>query len=149
MSTGSELNFFTERYPNGLGWLRAQFPSGTKLLRVYKSPNYLPHPLAPQRMAAVLPNVRLVLLLREPIERARSAWSMGVERGKEPRSFARAVGDELGPAAACLEHAPALGAPPAICLWAVFYPSFLTSTDPKVCTATVAPTAYRICSITL
>lgn len=86
-------------------------------------------------MAAVLPNVRLVLLLREPIDRARSAWSMGVERGKESRSFAQAVGEQLGPAVACLEHAPVLNLPGAMCLWAVFWPSFLTSTDPKVADA--------------
>ena len=60
------------------------------------------HPLAASRMKALLPNVKLVLLLREPVSRAQSAWRMAVERGKEPRSFAQALSQQLEPAARCL-----------------------------------------------
>lgn len=64
-------------YQNGLGWLRGQFGTDPLLLRGYKSPNYMPHPLVPFRMASVLPRVKLVVLLREPVSRAVSGHSMG------------------------------------------------------------------------
>ena len=68
-SKREELNFFTERYQNGIGWLRKEFSKDPSKLRGYKSPNYLPHPLAPFRIQAMLPNIKLVLLLREPVSR--------------------------------------------------------------------------------
>ena len=94
-SRNEELNFFTERYQQGLDWLREQFPKGEHLKRGYKSPNYLPHPLAPQRMSLLLPTVKLVVLLREPISRARSGWQMAVGFGKERRSFEAAASEEI------------------------------------------------------
>ncbi len=49
------------------------------------------HPLAAQRMAADLPEVRLVALLRDPVERAYSAHAHERARGFEHESFARAI----------------------------------------------------------
>ena len=59
------------------------------------SPYYLFHPLAAERIARDLPDVRLVVLLRDPVERAYSAYTHERARGFETETFARAL--ELEP----------------------------------------------------
>jgi hypothetical protein len=62
-----------------------------------KSPFYLASAVAPARMRSVVPDARLVCLLREPAARAVSHWGLRSWKGVETRSFAEAVADELGP----------------------------------------------------
>jgi hypothetical protein len=47
------------------------------------------------RIAAALPNIRLIALLRDPIERAASQYRMSVRRGWEQRTFEQAIVDLL------------------------------------------------------
>ena len=73
MSTPKELNFFiTERnYPRGLEWYSRHFDA-TARCRGEASPNYTAYPQhlgVPERIAAVVPDVRLVYIVRDPIER--------------------------------------------------------------------------------
>jgi hypothetical protein len=53
--------------------------------------------LIAERIAAALPDVRLIALLRDPIERAISQYRMAVRRGQESRSFDAAVEELLQP----------------------------------------------------
>jgi len=50
-----------------------------------------------ERISCELPRVRLIALLRDPIERAASHYRMSVRRGWEERSFEAAVADQLDP----------------------------------------------------
>lgn len=50
-----------------------------------------------RRIADALPDVRLVAMLRDPIERAHSHYRMSVRRGSEHRSFEAAVVEQLTP----------------------------------------------------
>ena len=63
-------------YKNGLDWYRTLFPekrdSAEKSFEA--TPFYLFHPLAAERIAAALPNVKLIFLLRNPVERAISHY---------------------------------------------------------------------------
>ena len=73
MSTPKELNFFiAERnYPRGLEWYSRHFDA-TARCRGEASPNYTAYPQhlgVPERIAAVVPDVRLVYIVRDPIER--------------------------------------------------------------------------------
>jgi hypothetical protein len=45
------------------------------------TPGYIYHPLAPRRMAALLPTVRVLFLLRDPAQRARSDHAMWTRQG--------------------------------------------------------------------
>jgi len=59
------------------------------------SPTYLYHPKAPERIEKYLPNVKMVAVLRNPVDRAYSEYLMAVRDGIETaRSFAEAL--ELG-----------------------------------------------------
>jgi hypothetical protein len=60
------------------------------------SPYYLFHPLAAERIAAALPGVKVVAMLRDPVERAYSHWVHETERGFEQLSFEDAIEAEPG-----------------------------------------------------
>ena len=77
-----ELHFFDGRYSCGEAWYCAQFPrfqDGAAVLRGEASPNYFSDPPTPQRLAALMPSARLVVLLRDPLKRAIS-WVQHLQR---------------------------------------------------------------------
>ena len=97
-----ELHFFDLHHHRGVRWYRAQFPLRSTLRRMSRqgpgpgvtgeaSPYYLAHPLAPVRAHELVPNARLVALLRNPTDRAYSHWRYRVGRGGEHLSFLDAV----------------------------------------------------------
>ena len=68
-----ELHFFNGAWEQGEEWYRAQFPQflhGSGILRGEATPNYFLDPRVPARLAAVAPRARLILLLRDPLQRA-------------------------------------------------------------------------------
>ena len=90
-----EIKFFDIHYRQGLGWYRAHFPTRFKMrpgrLTGEATPYYIFHPTAPNRIAAVLPNVRLITLLRNPVDRAYSHFNHMVRVGRESLSFEEAI----------------------------------------------------------
>jgi hypothetical protein len=52
------------------------------------------HPLAAGRVRALMPEVKLIVLLRDPVERAYSHWKERRGEGCEPLSFAGALAAE-------------------------------------------------------
>lgn len=101
------VHYFDMAYHRPMSWYRAHFPTrrraaaaaaslGTRVVTGESSPYYMWHPLAPERIAADLPGVRLVAMLRDPVDRAYSAHAHEVARGFETEPFERAV--ELEPA---------------------------------------------------
>ena len=100
-ATKKEIHFFdTQKYAKkGLDWYREQFPSpkiknGAKVLTGEASPYYMFHPLVPRRVAECLPDVRLIALLRNPIDRAYSDYQHKVRQGNEELSFEDAIDAE-------------------------------------------------------
>jgi hypothetical protein len=100
------VHYFDTGYPNGQSWYQAHFPLRLTAARVTRrthepaltfesSPYYSFHPLAATRIAHDLPDVRIIVLLRDPVERAYSAYTHELARGFETESFARAL--ELEP----------------------------------------------------
>ena len=55
------------------------------------STGYLADPVVPERLAAARPDVKVVVILRDPVLRAFSAWKMWRRAGFEPLSFADAL----------------------------------------------------------
>jgi hypothetical protein len=92
---GKELHYFDFHYARGPRFYRGRFPYKHRLRRgqltLDATPYYLVHPLVPQRAAQLLPNVKLIALLRNPIERAFSHYQHEVRGGREPLSFAEAI----------------------------------------------------------
>jgi len=59
------------------------------------STRYLANARTPARIHAMIPDARLIAVLRNPVERAFSAYSTRVFEGTEPATFADAIADEL------------------------------------------------------
>jgi Sulfotransferase domain len=93
-----ELHFFDhpERFDNGAEWYRRCFPrsgwkNGRRSITGEATPSYLFDPPVAKRMAGVLPQARLIALLRNPVDRAYSHYQMQVKRGTEPSTFEQAI----------------------------------------------------------
>jgi hypothetical protein len=97
-SLRKEVHYFDFNYDRGLKWYRAHFPYTHQLRRgtltLDASPYYQVHPLVPQRAAELLPGVKLVALLRNPVDRALSHYQHEVRGGRETLSFAEAIEKE-------------------------------------------------------
>jgi sulfotransferase family protein len=93
-----EVHYFDFHHDRGVQWYRGRFPYSHRLRRgsltLDASPYYLVHPLVPQRAAQLLPEVKLIALLRNPVDRALSHYQHEVRGGREPLSFAEAIEKE-------------------------------------------------------
>ena len=71
----NEMHFFTLKYENGLEWYRDQMPySCYGQIVIEKSPDYFVNEDVPRRVFRMNPNIRLLLIVRDPIQRAISAY---------------------------------------------------------------------------
>lgn len=90
-----EVHFFDggldpiwDKYADGERLYRSYFPLRTvaqkkSALCFEASPDYIFNPLAAERMAAMMPKLKLVVLLRDPVERAISHYFHELRRGRE------------------------------------------------------------------
>lgn len=70
-----ELHFFSLHYALGEDWYRQHFAVAGTGKRIGEiTPYYMFHPAVPGRIHALLPRARLVVLLRDPVERALSQY---------------------------------------------------------------------------
>jgi sulfotransferase family protein len=97
--TTKELHFFDLNYGQGLAWYREQFPLRVELARkqaitLEASPYYVFHPHALRRIKHLLPAVKIIVLLRNPVDRAVSHYFHEVEYGAEKLPMADAFREE-------------------------------------------------------
>nr|WP_306270259.1 sulfotransferase domain-containing protein [Ornithinimicrobium sp. HY1793] len=91
------VNYFDINYHRGPAWYAGHFPlrrtanrrvpPGTQPVVFEASGYYMFHPLALERAVRDLPDVKLVAMLRDPAERAFSAWKHETARGYETEPF--------------------------------------------------------------
>jgi hypothetical protein len=99
-----EVHFFDVNFDQGLGWYRAYFPSYRRKSVIQRqrgrcvtgeaSPYYLFHPRVPRRVKAVLADVKLIALLRNPVDRAFSHYHHELRAGREHLTFEAAIARE-------------------------------------------------------
>jgi len=97
------VHYFDTSYDRGLAWYKAHFPLVRSAERVSErygvaaqtfesSPYYMYHPQAAARIALDLPGARLLVLVRDPVERAYSQHHHEVARGfEQERDFGNAI----------------------------------------------------------
>ena len=100
MSSIKEVQFFQD--PNGTEWLdhyKSLFDSRAKVTGE-ASPLYtrLPIPGIPQRMAALVPDAKLIYMVRDPIERAISWYIEERQHDAERRTIGEVFADPADPA---------------------------------------------------
>lgn len=104
-SLRKEVGYFTRFYGQPETWYRSHFPlqlrrhlarsaRGHDLVAFEATPDYLLHPLAPERAHRLLPDARIVVLLRDPVERAFSHYGHMVRLGYETLPFEEALARE-------------------------------------------------------
>lgn len=90
-----ETHFFRDedKFSNGLDWYMGQFKSIDAHTRVIGEvdPEYMYFPECAGRISSVVRAPKLIIILREPLSRARSHYQMSVRRGYESLSFADAL----------------------------------------------------------
>jgi len=98
VSKVKEIHFFDYNFSKGINWYKNQFPTKKifkKELTGEASPYYIFHPLVPERIYNSFPNVKLIVMLRNPIDRAYSHFNMQKKRKIESySSFNEAINME-------------------------------------------------------
>ena len=103
-----EIHFFDNYYGVynlGVGWYRGHFPfnifshlktntQNPRFITGEATPYYMFHPLCPLRIKEALPDVKLIAILRNPVERAYSHYQHSVREGYETMSFKEALEKE-------------------------------------------------------
>jgi hypothetical protein len=92
-----EVSYFDRHYARGEAWYRGNFPNRARTrgkLVGEASPSYLFHPLGPRRVKELVPQARLVALVRNPIDRALSHYNHELALGRESLSFEEALAAE-------------------------------------------------------
>jgi hypothetical protein len=98
------IHYFDTNYDEGFDWYRGHFPTrlarslkerrGGTLLTGEASPYYMFHPLVPERIGKELPDAKVIVLVRDPADRAYSHYLHEVRRGFEDLSFEDALDHE-------------------------------------------------------
>ena len=97
-----EIGFFELNYHKGISWYKLFFPTffskyqikkefRNKLITGEATSNYIHHPCVPSRIKTSLPDVKLIVLIRNPIDRAFSQYYKLVKLGREKLSFEEAI----------------------------------------------------------
>ncbi len=90
-----ELHFFDTLWSRGVDWYGSLFAGAPEdAVLGEATPNYMVIEHWVERMASVVPDARLIAVLRHPVDRAWSHYRHSVTRGDEVRPFAEAIDDE-------------------------------------------------------
>ncbi|HEY9771488.1 MAG TPA: sulfotransferase domain-containing protein [Coleofasciculaceae cyanobacterium] len=98
--TWKEVSYFNIYYDRGNAWYKSFFPislpklDSQDLITGEATASYICHPQAPERIAATLPEVKLIALLRNPVDRAYSHYHHTKRIGRENLSFEEAIAQE-------------------------------------------------------
>lgn len=101
-----EIHFFDRYYDRGISWYKVCFPFkfqklfkkkffGKNFITGEATPRYIEHPNTAEKILRITPNAKLIVILRNPIDRAYSHWNMNYRGGeKESLSFEEALEQE-------------------------------------------------------
>ena len=96
-----EVHWFDFQYAKGRAWYLAHFPGihrriagDRRAITFEASPYYMVHPLAPERVRAFNPDMKLIAILRDPADRAFSHFHHETRRGVETLPFEEAIAAE-------------------------------------------------------
>jgi Sulfotransferase domain len=100
-----EVQYFTKYHARGEGWYRAQFPLAARGRAVCQRVGVTPavgeataaclfDPRSPERVFSFDSSMKLIVLLRDPVERAYSHFQMELRWGRETGTFEEALARE-------------------------------------------------------
>ncbi|NEO53070.1 MAG: tetratricopeptide repeat protein [Okeania sp. SIO3B5] len=92
-----EMHFFDANFHKGIDWYLSQFPAipeQQNFVTGEATPNYMYSVEAANKLFSYFPKIKLIAILRNPIERAVSHYYMDKRLGQEQRSFAEVIAAE-------------------------------------------------------
>jgi hypothetical protein len=100
-----ELGFFDDNYHLGLNWYRSLFPTSFKKNQIKTqtgfaitgedTPSYIRRPWTATRILSSLPKIKLVVILRNPVDRTYSHYHLGIRSGNEKHSFEIVIKNDM------------------------------------------------------
>lgn len=104
-SAYDELGFFDVNYHLGFNWYRSLFPSifnrffvkmKTKIFLTYDvTPSYVRRPWVAKRIKDNFPKSKLIIVLRNPIDKSYSTYNLYVKQAGEARTFEEVIKDDI------------------------------------------------------
>ena len=101
----NEIFYFNIKHTNSINWYKVLFPSiftkkirrliGKKTLTCEATGSYILDPHAPKRIKKIMPNVKFVVMLRNPIDRTLSHYKRRIRNGREKRAVEEVIEYEL------------------------------------------------------
>jgi hypothetical protein len=91
MAPQKEVHFFDRNFQLGPDWYRSQFQADGALMIGEATQTYLFESTAPERMAGLIPEARLIAILRDPVDRAYSHYMLNRAQGSEWLTFEAAL----------------------------------------------------------
>ncbi len=96
---GKGVHYFDTNADRSMSWYRSYFPLDSNRIPLLNGPHhvgegapyYMFHPQCPDRINRALPGVKVIAILRDPVERAHSQWAHETARGFETLSFEDAL----------------------------------------------------------
>ena len=98
LSHTKEIDFFVSNYQRGIDWYLAHFPSITDrpdFLTGEATPNYLRFPEVARRIKDTFPQTKIIILLRNPVDRAISWHYHKLNTGLTSENIATAIATEI------------------------------------------------------
>ena len=99
-----EIGFFDSNFHLGLEWYKSFFPKNDEIEKLKEetgfgitgedTPFYFWNKLSCDRILKTIPNCKLIVILRNPVNRAYSNYQLSVRNGKEDLSFEEVIGIE-------------------------------------------------------
>jgi len=94
-SLTKQIHYFDRYYDRGTSWYRVCFPfKWQKSISGEATAHYMTHPLAAERAFKLVPKAKIIVMLRNPVDRAYSHYQMESSHNNENLSFEDAISQE-------------------------------------------------------
>ena len=100
-----EIGFFDSNFHLGLNWYRSMFPTEKEMKRIKEktkfaitgedTPFYFWKKETVDRITKAIPNSKLIVIFRNPVDRAYSNYYLGIRAGTEKSTFEEAIDEEI------------------------------------------------------
>jgi hypothetical protein len=93
----NEIHFYDVNYDKGMEWYKEKIPQKPDSSYIFgdKGPDYMLHPTIAERVYNDFPNIKLIVVLRNPVDRSYSQFWFNKRRDREPLdTFEEAIANE-------------------------------------------------------
>jgi len=91
-STMKEIHYFDNNYNKSFNWYRAHYPLKTsEKITGEATAFYLFHPLVAERVKKTFPDIKLIIIVRNPVKRAFSQYQHNIRLKRENLTFDKAI----------------------------------------------------------